>query len=76
MKSLAVLLVAIVLTVSSSASAEETSPVTLKTTTVHGRLQRPAVAIELSRAKMSLGATTPTLAAGLNTQDASKKEAR
>jgi hypothetical protein len=59
----------------STAWAEEKSNVTtIATTTVHGRAQKPGVVVVLTRARMQLGATTPTLASRSEIQDASKKD--
>jgi hypothetical protein len=67
------------LLVVSTSSADEQQTLTITSTTtkptiVSGRVQRPAIAIEISRAKMQLGATTPTLASGMKMHDASKKD--
>ncbi len=78
MKSLRVLfalsILAAVGVVSSPAHAEEKNVITLKPYTVYGNPQRPSVVVEVSRARMQLGATTPTLAAASKIQDASKKD--
>jgi hypothetical protein len=60
--------------VAGGASAEDTNVITLKTMTVYGHPQRPAAAVEVSRVRMQLGATTPTLARAAKIHDAAKKD--
>lgn len=68
--------------VASTAAADESqravvrreNVTTLTPTTVHGRPQKPGIVIMLTRARMQLGATTPTLASITTIQDASKKD--
>jgi hypothetical protein len=57
-----------------SAAAEEKRVITLQPQTVYGHPQRPAAAVEVSRVRMQLGATTPTLAAASKIHDAAKKD--
>jgi hypothetical protein len=61
----------------SPASADEPAKVTtLPTTTIHGRPQKPGITIVLERARMQLGATTPTLASVLASHTATSTELR
>jgi hypothetical protein len=82
MKHLLVTLCAVCATlVSATAGAEEKqapqkveTKVTTKVVEVHGRASRPAVVIEITRARMTLPVTTPTLAGLTKVQEASKKD--
>jgi hypothetical protein len=67
---------ALVLSVATTAGAEETAGkvITLKVTDVYGRVQRPAAAVEVSKVRMQLPITTPTLAAVAKIGDAAKKD--
>lgn len=47
---------------------------TLPVTTVYGQRQRPAAAIEVARARMTLPPTTPTLSGLSKIQDTAKKD--
>jgi hypothetical protein len=70
--SLATLLVAALTLLCATASADDKNVITLKRVDVVGTARRPAVVIEVTKARMQLSATTPTLAAG-KIQDAGKK---
>jgi hypothetical protein len=80
--SLSLVALASVLLIASSAAAEEKQTsasaagrvITLKVTDVYGRVQRPAAAVEVSKVRMQLPATTPTLAAVAKIHDAARKD--
>lgn len=63
-----------VLLVSGIVSADEKPVHTLPTTTVVGKPQRPLAAIEVSRARMKVTPTTPTLASVTAIQNAARKD--
>jgi hypothetical protein len=73
-------LVAGVTVLASNANADEKSAksdknvITLKTHTIYGNPQRPSAVIEINKARMQLGATTPTLSAVAQIHDAAKKD--
>jgi hypothetical protein len=53
---------------------EQRTVITMRPTTVVGNPQRPLVSIEVSKVRMQLGATTPTLAAGAKIEGATRKD--
>lgn len=78
MKHFVVAIASALVLVTGLAAAEEPakpgSVVTLRITTVYGQRQRPAAAIEVARARMTLPPTTPTLSGLAKIQDTTKKE--
>lgn len=58
----------------STASAEDETVTLQRTITVYGRAARPSVTIMVSRERMQLPVTTPTLSAVTKIHDASKKD--
>jgi hypothetical protein len=71
---LTLLLVISAVLVSLTASADEKVTLTVPSTTIVGHPQRPTASIEVSRVRMQLGATTPTLASVTKIHDAAKKD--
>jgi hypothetical protein len=66
---------ALVLVTGLAAAEEKAANVhTLPVTTVYGQRQRPAAAIEIARARMTLPPTTPTLSGLSKIQDTAKKD--
>jgi hypothetical protein len=61
-------------TSSQDARVVEKKATTLPVTTVYGRAARPTAAIEVSRVRMTLPATTPTLSGASKITDAAKKD--
>ena len=49
-------------------------PITIPDTIVYGRNPRPSAAVEVSKARMQLPLTTPTLAAITRIENATKKD--